>query len=152
MNHMRTLSKLAFSTMIASLIVCSTQYAYADQANPIKEAPSHHKPHGDHHHGGITRDAANLLGMERQDLLKEWKQGKTLIQIAQSHKGWDEETFTLKLSEIEFKKIDEAIKSGKLTEQQGALIKKRLPAKIKNVLNHKPSNHHERMPGTFSHL
>ncbi len=148
---MRNMTKLALSTMIVGLIVSGTLTVYADGAVPVIDPAQHHKAHG-HHHGGITRDAAHLLGMERQDLLKEWQKGKTLVQIAQTQKGWNEETFIQKLSDIEFKKIDLAIKSGKISKEQGTLIKKKLPGKLKNVLNHKHGNHHERMPGTFSHL
>ncbi|OAB47062.1 hypothetical protein [Paenibacillus antarcticus] len=152
MNHMRNFTTLALTTMIAGLIVSGTQIVYADETVPVTDPP-HHRPHGNHHkHGGITKDAALLLGMERQDLLKEWQKGKTLVQIAQTQKGWNEETFIQKLSDIELKKIDAAIKSGKITEEQGILIKKKLPGKLKNVLNHKHGNHHERIPGTFTHL
>ncbi|OAB43748.1 hypothetical protein [Paenibacillus glacialis] len=149
---MRTITQLALSSVIVGLIVSGTQIVYADPAVPSMEPSHHNRQHRHHQHGGITRDAAQLLGMERQDLLKEWQKGKTLVQIAQTQKGWSEETFLQKLSDIEFKKIDEAIKSGKISKEQGALIKKKLPDKLKNVLNHKPGNHHERMPGTFSHL
>lgn len=155
MSHMRTLTNLTIATMMIGLLMSGTKFVEADKVAPTTDGSTPNRPHGMHHHhnhGGLTRDAANLLGMERQDLLKEWQQGKTLVQIAQARKGWDEATFTQKLSDIEFKKIDDAIKSGKLSKEQGEIIKKKLPEKMKNALNHKHGNHHDRMPGTFSHL
>ncbi|WP_438350014.1 hypothetical protein ACP8HI_04920 [Paenibacillus sp. FA6] len=157
MSHKRILTKLAITTLMTGLLFSGAQIrestVYAHSESPITETPHHNRQHKhQHRHGGITRNAAHLLGMESQELLKEWQKGKTLIQIAKDRKGWDEETFTKKLSEIQLKKIDTAIKSGKISKEQGDMIKRKLPEKLKNALNHKHGNHHEIQRGTFSHL
>ncbi|AOZ94101.1 hypothetical protein [Paenibacillus crassostreae] len=145
MNHKRTLIKLILSTTLACQIISGAQIS-ASTAPPTN---GHHKHH---HHGRITKDAADLLGMEPKELMSEWQKGKTLIQIAQDRKGWDEETFTKKINEIQFKKIDEVVKSGKISKEKGEMIKQKLPDKIKKTLNHKHGNHHDKQPGTYSHL
>jgi hypothetical protein len=157
MSHVKTLIKIAITTAMTSLLISGVQLSesniYANSEAPSMETPNHnghHKHH--HHHGGITKDAAHLLGMESHELLKEWQKGKTLVQIAQDRKGWSEETFTKKLCDIEMKKIDAAIKAGKVSKEKGDTIKRKLPEKLKNALNHKHGNHHDRQPGTFSHL
>jgi hypothetical protein len=157
MSHVKTLIKLAITTAITSLLISGAQVKesniYADSEVPSIETPNHNRQHKHHHHHrGITQDAAHLLGMESQELIKEWQKGKTLVQIAQDRNGWSEETFTKKLCDIEMKKIDAAIKAGKVSKEQGDIIKRKLPKKVKNALNHKHGNHLDRQPGTFSHL
>lgn len=157
MSYERTLTKLAITTMMTGLLFVgmqsneSTVYAHSQSPTTQTETPQHSSQHK-HRHGGISKDAAQLLGMESQELFKEWKKGKTLIQIAKDRKGWDEETFTQKLSEIQLKKIDNAIKTGKVSKEQGDMIKQKLPEKLKNAVNHKHRNNHEIQQGTFSNL
>ena len=160
MRHEKFLTKLAITTMVSGLLFIGAQTneitVYAHSEDPTTETPHQNRQHRQQnhppHHRGITRDVAQLLNMESPELLKEWQKGKTLIQIAKDRKGWNEELFTKKLSEIQLKRIDSAIKSGKISKEQSEIIKRKLPEKLKNALNHKYGNHHEIQRGTFSHL
>ncbi len=98
---------------------------------------SKHRRHG--HHGRkfvLFKDAAALLDMTEQDLKKEWKQGKSLQQIAKEKKNWDTEEFVQKLTAVQSAKIDDAVKAGKMTEEQAVQLKKKLPESLKRFTQH----------------
>ncbi|WP_052675932.1 hypothetical protein [Paenibacillus sp. IHBB 10380] len=141
--------------LIASSIGMATSTAHAVQSTahivsmPIIK-PDHHHQHGKHY--GILKDAATLLGLKRQDLIREWKAGKTLAQIAVATKGWDEQTFTQKLSDKQIQNIDQEVNSGKITLEEGNRMKSNLPKYIKKALQYTHKNHHERQQGSFSHI
>lgn len=117
-----------------------------------KRDGEHHRRHG--HHGRkfvLFKDAATLLDMTETDLKKEWKQGKTLQQIAKEKKNWDAEVFVQKLAAVQSAKIDKAVKDGKMTSQQAEQLKKKLPGMLKRFTQHQyhPSQE-RRLPAAHS--
>lgn len=140
---------LANSTGMGSSTVQAKQATAHNMFMPIVK-PEHHHRHGMHY--DILKDAATLLGLKRQDLIREWKTGKTLAQIARATKGWNEQTFTQKLSDIQIRNIDQEIQSGKLSLEQGNRIKSSLPKYLKKALQYTHKNHHERQQGSFSYI
>ncbi|MGF7045604.1 HD superfamily phosphodiesterase [Paenibacillus sp. DS2015] len=134
--------------MTSSTVHAKQSTSELSQSMPIIKPEQHH--HGRHY--GILKDAATLLGLERQDLIREWKTGKTLAQIAVATKGWDEQTFTQKLSDIQIRNIDQEVASGKITLEEGNRMKSNLPKYLKKALQYTHKNHHERQKGSFSHI
>ncbi|WP_160039966.1 hypothetical protein [Paenibacillus sp. USDA918EY] len=150
MNHFRkTLLAGVLSCILAGVGFSFGHIAAADntptspsEVKPPAEPEQHdgqrHKRPG--HHGRkfvLFKDAATLLDMTETDLKKEWKQGKTLQQIAKEKKNWDAEVFVQKLTDVQSAKIDQAVKAGKMTDQQAQQLKKKLPGMLKRFTEHK---------------
>lgn len=148
-----------FSFAHISAAASGTQVTPPAEVNPPAEKESqdgdgHYRRHG--HHGRkfvLFKDAATLLGMNEQDLKKEWKQGKSLQQIAKEKKNWDAEVFVQKLTAVQSAKIDNAVKAGKMTQQQADQLKKKLPGSLKRFTQHTyhPSQD-RRMPAAHSEI
>ncbi|HEY2493499.1 MAG TPA: hypothetical protein VGI33_11370 [Paenibacillus sp.] len=154
-SKMTLILSCSVACLVANSIGMATSTAHAIQSTthivsmPMNK-PDHHHQHGKHN--GILKDAAILLGLKRQDLIREWKTGKTLAQIAVATKGWDEQTFTQKLSHKQIQNIDQEVKSGKITLEEGNRMKSNLPKYIKKALQYTHKNHHERQQGSLSHI
>ncbi|GIO53049.1 MULTISPECIES: hypothetical protein [Paenibacillus] len=114
----------------------------------------HHIRHG--HHGRkyiLLKDAADLLGMSVQDLSKEWKQGKTLQQIAKEKKGWSGDELVKRMTAVQSSKIDAAVKAGKMTQERADQLKQKLPASLKRFTERTYRPHSDRtQPGSYSHI
>ncbi|MED5015736.1 hypothetical protein P9847_00275 [Paenibacillus chibensis] len=123
-------------------------------AEKEQQDESRHRRHG--HHGRkfvLFKDAAALLGMTEQDLKTEWKQGKSLQQIAKEKKNWDAEIFVQKLTAVQSAKLDSAVKAGKMTQQQADQLKKKLPGSLKRFTQHVYRPHpNRRLPSTHSEI
>lgn len=96
------------------------------------------------HRGGrgfpILEEAASVLGMDK-DALRTALKDKTLSQIA-ADKGIAEADLIAKLQSERSKKIDEAVKSGKLTKDQADKLKQKMPEHLKFMVNHTFSDWH----------
>ncbi|BFH64091.1 hypothetical protein [Paenibacillus azoreducens] len=113
-----------------------------------------HKPHG--HHGRkfvLFKDTAALLDMTEKDLKNEWKKGKSLQQIAKEKKNWDADVFVQKLTAVQSAKLDNAVKAGKMTQQQADMLKKKLPGSLKRFTQHKyEPKQNRRLPAAHSEI
>lgn len=104
--------------------------------NPSQTETKHHPhPHGHFRGGHIVKDTAELLGTDPKVLVGQLKQGKTLLQIVQSEKGWSEEEYLKKLTESANRNIDKALAEGKIDREKANKIKAKLPEKLKKVIN-----------------
>ncbi|WP_033404100.1 hypothetical protein [Paenibacillus fonticola] len=147
---MRELRKLLLNgSLVVVLALCTyaiaSDAAYADnepaaaanvQPQEVKEEGKH--PHHRHRHfrgGHIVTDTAELLGIEPKTLVEELKQGKSLLQVVQARKGWNEAEYVQKLTVMANRHIDKAIDEGKLSKEKAGEIKTKLPAKLKKVVN-----------------
>lgn len=83
--------------------------------------------------GTLHDEVAALLGVTPEELIALHQQGKTLAQIAQEL-GVDPVKLEAQLVEIRNSAIDEAVKSGALTEAQAALMKTRTQAVVRAML------------------
>ncbi|WP_136604531.1 hypothetical protein [Paenibacillus dokdonensis] len=127
----------AHTVSAASETNVTTPAEVTPPAEKDQQDESRHRRHG--HHGRkfvLFKDAATLLDMTEQDLKKEWKQGKSLQQIAKEKKNWDAEVFVQKLTVVQSAKIDNAVKAGKMTQQQADQMKKKLPDSLKRFTQH----------------
>lgn len=70
----------------------------------------------------ILKETASLLGITKEDLVKELKQGKSLSDVAQS-RGISESDLIGKLLALRNQKINDAVIAGKLTAEKAEKIK-----------------------------
>ncbi|MCJ8010501.1 hypothetical protein MUG84_01940 [Paenibacillus sp. KQZ6P-2] len=120
-----------------------------------KQDNESHQRHREHHGRKFVlfKDAATLLDMTEQDLKKEWKQGKSLQQIAKEKKNWDADVFVQKLTAIQSAKIDNAVKAGKMTQQQADQLKKKLPESLRRFTQHTYHQRQDRrLPAAHSEI
>lgn len=89
---------------------------------------------GEVHGSNVFQQAATILGVEQSVILEELKQGKTLAQIAQDKAGLSQEQFLEKLTAAETAAIDEAVASGKLTQEQADQKKEGIADRLKKLL------------------
>lgn len=104
---------------------------------PGKEShDGQHKHRHGHFFGAHTiKTTADLIGMDKQELISQLKTGRTLLQIVQEKKGWSESEYITKLTDASTKRIDAAVQSGKLDTEKATKIKAALPAKLKETVN-----------------
>ncbi|WP_284638837.1 hypothetical protein [Paenibacillus silviterrae] len=82
----------------------------------------------------IYEEAATLLGMDKETLMKQLK-SETLVQIAAA-KGISETDLIAKLQAERTKKIEEAVASGKLTAEKAEKLKAHMEKHLKFMVNH----------------
>lgn len=92
----------------------------------------HHK----HHFGGFAiKTTADLIGVDKKELVGQLKTGRTLLQIVQEKKGWSEDEYLNKLTDASSQKIDAAVQKGKIDAERATKLKAALPAKLRDVIN-----------------
>ncbi|SET35475.1 hypothetical protein [Paenibacillus sp. NFR01] len=154
---LQTAAALAAAAMIA--LVPAPHSASAAPGDLSTAAPDSAdagtaKPHPRHGHGGfrtggpfIFNESAKLFGLSRDELAASLKSGKTLYQLAKEKKGWSEDDYIQKLSEVASAKLDESVKSGKLTADEVSKLKAGLPALIKLSISHAEQFHTKKPAG-----
>lgn len=153
---------LAAGLLISGGLVLQHNEVFADEtSSTAKPAPQKDKYKDSHHRdfrGSNDRDShdrgpakggfefgqgrafdfAAILGIEQSVLKDEIKQGKTLAQIAQEKANLTEEALLAKLTEAETKKMDDALSSGKIKQEQADKIKSGLADRLKKIITAKP--------------
>lgn len=112
--------------------------------SPAQNESKFHHHHGHLRGGHIVKETAEMLGMEPKALVEQLKQGKTLLEVVQTQKGWSEDDYLKKLTETANRNIDQAVAEGKLEREKADSIKAQLPEKLKKTINRSWKN---RMPG-----
>ncbi|WAM31262.1 hypothetical protein [Caldicellulosiruptor naganoensis] len=79
----------------------------------------------------MMSDIASVLGMTKDNLLNELKNGKTLQDILKA-KNMSEQDFKNKLIALESSKIDKLVTDGKITKEQATQMKEAIKNKITN--------------------
>lgn len=121
----------------------STPAPTADSVQVDKEQPSH-PHHGRGFRAGgyfILSETANLLEMDRTELISTLKDGQTLYSLAKEKKGWSEEQYIQKLSDAASLKLDESLKEGQLTKDEVKKLKAGLPALLKLSISNAANAH-----------
>lgn len=77
----------------------------------------------------VIEEAAAILGLEADKLRALLDEGKSIADVAQS-KGMTEEQLVDQLLAVRIGKIDEAVKSGKLSQERADAIRKKLSSHI----------------------
>lgn len=158
-------SGIALSLIIGGGALYGSAYA-ADDSGAAAQPPaqSQVKPdkkagHGEHKGGqrmDFVQRAADVLGMKADELRTELKAGKSISDVAQA-KGVSADTVVSKLSEQANAKLDEAVKSGKLTADQAANAKTKMAERIKMAVEQKGlpkfegRGHGHKGKGSFMH-
>ncbi|MNC14450.1 hypothetical protein D3C75_622280 [compost metagenome] len=134
----------------AALLLClAPAAAFAENAagSPPSAAPDsavHAEKERHHpHHPGMERgfraggghfiinETSKLLEIDRPELIRSLKSGKTLYALAKEKKGWTEDQYIQKLSEAAGTKLEASIKDGQLTQDEANKLKAGLPAMLK---------------------
>ncbi|ABP66377.1 hypothetical protein Csac_0758 [Caldicellulosiruptor saccharolyticus DSM 8903] len=77
----------------------------------------------------ISSTIESILGMKKEDIQKQIQSGKTFLDILKE-KGLTLEQFKVKLLDALYAKIDEAVKSGKITTDRANLLKQNIKQKL----------------------
>ena len=80
------------------------------------------------------RDAAKIIGIEPKELLKDYRDGQSVAEVAQAH-GVDPQQLIDHLVTDASAKIDEAVKNGKITQDQADKAKAKLPDRATKLVN-----------------
>ncbi|OKP91966.1 hypothetical protein A3844_02305 [Paenibacillus helianthi] len=104
---------------------------HAEKAQPRPHAP--HMDKGFRAGGGhfIINETSKLLEMDRAELIRSLRAGKTLYALAREKKGWTEDQYIQKLSEAASLKLEASITNGQVTREEANKLKASLPALLK---------------------
>ncbi|MNJ48282.1 hypothetical protein D3C77_434720 [compost metagenome] len=121
-----TLMMMSFSTLISNV-----------HATPSTEHPKHHFHKRRPADGGfLIKDTAAILGIQPQVLISQLKQGKSLLQVAQSSKGLNEEEYLQKLTTLAHEHLNQAVATKKMTIAHAEELKAKLPSVLKKAIHH----------------
>lgn len=84
----------------------------------------------------IIEEAAAILGVDHETLESQLKDGKSIVEIA-AGKGITEEALIQKLMAERISKLEEGVKSGKLTQERADTIKAKLQSHISYKIKQK---------------
>jgi hypothetical protein len=142
--------KMAISAITFSLVLGgSSLYAFAQDSSSTAAPTTNTQPSGstqdiqkgDHKRGfkqgfGSFEQSATILGVDQETLKQSLNAGKSLVDIAKE-KGISEADLIQKLTDASNTRLDEAVKSGKLTQEKADEIKKNTSTKLKDFVNQK---------------
>ncbi|WP_052339361.1 hypothetical protein [Gorillibacterium massiliense] len=160
-----SLALFVASLAVASAVCAESKAAVNGDSGTVWSAPggeglSPHSAHGDHdagrmHGGGLFHDAAEILGMRTDELRAELEQGKSLADVAKT-KGISEKDLVAKLTDKANSRIDQGVKSGHISQEKAAEIKKQLSGKLQAAVGQKGlqnfGKHHEWMAKRWSRV
>lgn len=144
MNLLGKLAILSFVTLSLAAAPATVKVSASAEWKPPaatqqdgKDQQEHRHKHGHRliHGGHIVKDTANMLEMKPQVLVDQLKQGKSLLQVVQSSKGWTEAQYLQKLTESAHSHIAQAQAEGKISAEDAARLKSRLPDKLKRIIH-----------------
>jgi hypothetical protein len=92
----------------------------------------------------IVAEAANVLNVLPNDIIKEMDKGKTLDQVAKD-KGFTEAEFNKKLTDFDKKLTDQAVKEGTITKEHADAINAGRADRINNGMKEKAMKAHTAM-------
>ncbi|TCZ79477.1 hypothetical protein E0485_06365 [Paenibacillus albiflavus] len=141
-------TKLIVSTLALTMAFSASAMAAAQQPTDLTtlsaEPHAKHGRHADSH--SIYEEAASVLNMDKQQLMKELNSGKSLVDIAKSQ-NVSEEKLRASLTSKQAARIDAAVKSGKLTADKADIMKAKVNDFITQLMNKKGmlQRNHKRM-------
>lgn len=144
-------------TIIASTIALSIVLSASAAAAPSQTGNMLHQsndsiiesinPHVQHERKlrspSIYEEAASVLNMDKQKLMKELESGKSLAEIAKS-KNISEEKLKTTLTSKQTAKIDDAVRSGKLTTDKASIMKNKINKFVDEIIKTKGVMRHGR--------
>lgn len=116
----------------ASASAAQTQNGGQNGAKGMKDHAQRNK--GEFRGGlNVVKQTATILGVDEAVVTDALKQGKTLAQFAADN-GLTEDVYLQKLTAAETQAIDEAVSSGKLTQDQADQRKSKLADRLKQAI------------------
>lgn len=88
----------------------------------------------------IGDELFTLLNITKEQFQTECQAGKTLLEIATAH-NVTEQQLTDFFTEQHTAKMEQAVKDGKMTQEQADQLKANLPTMISKIINSKPGDH-----------
>lgn len=134
--------KIAVTTLALSLLISAGMAFTPSHAHAKSELTQIHKDEQQKNNVKAQRiiplfeEAAKIIGMSTEDLIKEVQQGKSIVEVAKA-KGVSEKKLTSKMMSERVKKLNETVKSGKIKKEQAAKIKEKMGEHLKMMLNKK---------------
>ncbi|MEX2460880.1 MAG: hypothetical protein WD469_06210 [Paenibacillaceae bacterium] len=128
---------LAISIILSSsvLVQGTSSTAYANrledssaQAAPTKENKCRSFP--------IIDETAAILGLQSDKIKQSLKEGKSLLDLA-TEQGLSEADFTSRLLALRILKVDEAVKSGKISQEKADQVKAKMQEHITFMIRSK---------------
>lgn len=138
--------KKAFSVvaMIAGITIGSVVVAAVDPLGIAGALEHRSSSEARDHHGRRARArelvrelgdaAAGALGMTREELRAELREGNTLNEIA-AERGVDPATVEAALLDVVSNRVDTALANGRITEEQAAKIRERARERIDRLMD-----------------
>jgi hypothetical protein len=128
---------LAISLILSSTMVThgtnSTAYAKRLGATSALAAPTkEHKRRS----FPIIDEAATILGLQADKITQSLSEGKSLLDIAKEQ-SMNEADFTSRLLAMRISKVDEAVKSGKITQEKADHVKAKMQEHISFMIHRK---------------
>jgi DNA-binding phage protein len=141
-------STIALSMVLStSAAAASEQSLYSMQHSMNESIIESMNPHAKHERrvsfSAIYEEAASVLNMDKQKLIKELESGKSLADIAKS-KNISEEKLRTTLTSKQTAKIDAAVRSGKMTSDKATIMKGKIDEFVGKFINTKGIKHHGR--------
>jgi uncharacterized protein YidB (DUF937 family) len=128
---------LAISIILSSSVLVhgTSSTAYANgfeapnaQASPTKEIKRRSFP--------IIDEAATILGLQTDKIKQALKDGRSLLDLA-TEQGLSEADFTSRLVSLRILKVDEAVKSGKISQEKAEHVKAKMHEHITFMIHSK---------------
>mgnify|MGYP001271783228 CR=1 FL=1 len=146
----RKFTRLAFLVACGVALAALTDLASAYAAGraekdfyqaTIRYEPGAHEPGTKAHPRKKTmhsfwKDAADVIGIDKRELLKQLKEGKSIADVAKS-KGIEDADLFDRLLQLRTQKLKEAVQNGELTAEQAQRIQERLPDHLKKIIYRK---------------
>lgn len=155
MTTRNTLKRLAIGSFVLGLSGAFLLSAFGFPAHASARHPTHsesgpNKPDAgpsaavkdekERHRGFfLIEDSAEIIGIDKSELMQQVKDGKSIAEIAAA-KGVQEADLIDRLVAARKQKIDEAVKSGKWTQEKADRIKEKLPEHIRKLVHNKDWN------------
>lgn len=141
----RIVSTITLSFVLSSGIMYATQptvYAMDDNSYVLSNEATNPHAMREHRTNSIYDEAASVLNMDKQTLQKELQSGKSLVDVAKSKNVSEQKLKTALLSK-QSARIDQAVKSGKLSSDKADMMKKHMNSFIDNMMNKKGIMQHD---------
>jgi uncharacterized protein YidB (DUF937 family) len=128
---------LAISLMLSSTGLVHgtsfTAHARGLGTNSAQTVPSNDNKR---RHFPIVDEATEILGLQADKVQQSLKDGKSLLDLAKEQ-GMSEEDLTSRLLAVRNSKVDEAVKSGKITKEKADTVKAKMQEHISFMIHSK---------------
>jgi transposase-like protein len=128
------MKKLIAGVTVAGLVVTGTAgVAYAADSGSGSPAPTEQGAQRHRRAGAVVGVAATAIGIDRAELVKGVRDGKSVADIAKEH-GVEAQTVEDALVAAGTKRVDTAVANGRIDADRAATIKDKLPQRAEKLV------------------